>query len=104
MATIGLRNTRLRDLHVQCTVSDSKRRAPAVHIVPWPRPSGSKVSIGIVSLMQKSSPCTEMLHPTEHCPHRCIFQVIFGNRDRGELGFFPLQGMFLIVYTCHTKP
>ena len=30
--------------------------------------------------------------------------MIFGNRDRGELGGFPLQGMFLIVYTCYTKP
>jgi hypothetical protein len=102
MATIGLRNRRLRDS--QCTVRDSKSRALAVHVVPWPRPSGSNVSIGTLSHMQNEPPCTAMTRPTEHCPHRRIFQVIFGNRDRGELGGFPLQGMFLIVYTCHTKP
>ena len=101
MATIGLRNRRLRDL--QCTVRDRKKRDKAVHVVPWHRPSGSKVSIGILCLMQIAPPCTAMPHPTAHCPHRRIFQVIFGNRDGGELGGFLLQRMFLIVYTCHTK-
>ena len=28
--------------------------------------------------------CTAMPRPTAHCPHRRIFQVVFGNRD----GFF----------------
>ena len=103
MATIGVRNTRMRDL--QCTVRDSKRHAPAVHVVLWPRPSGSKVSIGIFSHMQIAPPCTAMPHPISHCPHRRNFQVIFGNRDGGELGGFPLQHMLVIVYTCHhTKP
>ena len=102
MATIGLRNRRLRDL--QCTVRERKRRVPAVYVVFYSRPSGVKVSIGIVWPIQMSSPCTALLHPTEHCPHRRIFQVIFWNRDRGELGGFPLQGMLLMVYTCHTKP
>ena len=46
MAAIGLRNRCLRDL--QCTVWDRKPRAPAVHVVLYSRPSGSKVSIGIV--------------------------------------------------------
>ena len=75
MATIGLRNRRLRDS--QCTVRDSKSRALADHVVPWPRPSGSKVSIGILSPMQSGHPCTVMARPTEHCPHRRKFQVIF---------------------------
>ena len=87
MATIGLRNRRLRDS--QCTVRDSKSRALAVHVVRWPRPSGSKVSIGTLSPMRSGHPCTEMSRPTAHCPHRRIFQVIFGNRDRGELRGFP---------------
>ena len=51
MATIGLRNRRLRDL--QCTVRDRKRRVPTVHVVLWARPSGVKVSIGILWPMQK---------------------------------------------------
>ena len=102
MATIRLRNRRLRDL--QCTVSDSKSRDKAVHVVTRPRPSRVKVSIGVLSPMQNVPGCIALSRPTEHCPHRHIFQVIFGNRDRGELGGFPLQGMFLIVYTCHTKP
>ena len=75
MATIGLRNRRLRDL--QCAVRDRKRRAPAVHVVFWRRPSGVKVSIGVLCPMQNGPPCTEMVHPTAHCPHRRIFQVIF---------------------------
>ena len=77
MATIGLRNRRLRDL--QCTVRDSKSRGKAAHVVTWPRPSGSKVSIGILSPMQNGPPYTgtEMVHPTAHCPHRRKFQVVF---------------------------
>ena len=102
MATIGLRNRRLRAL--QCTVSDSKRCDPAVHVVIRPRPSGSKVSIGILSPMQNVPGCIALSRPTEHCPHRRIFQVIFRNRGGGELGGFPLQHMLVIVYTCHTKP
>ena len=104
MATIGLHNRWLRAL--QCTVRDSKRRVLSVHVVSSSRPSGSKFSIGILSPMQNDPLCTELTHPTEHRPHRRNFQVIFGNHDRGdrELGRFPLQGMFLIVYTCHTKP
>ena len=102
MATIGLRNRRLRDS--QCTVRDSKSRDTAVHVVTRPRPSGLKVSIGTLSPMRSGHPCTEMAHPTAHCPHRRIFQVIFGNRDGGELGGFPLQRMFVIVYTCNAKP
>ena len=102
MATIGLRNRRLRDS--QCTARDSKRRVPAVHVVIYSRPSGSKVSIGTLSPMRSGHPCTEMARPTAHRPHRRIFQVIFGNRDRGELEGFPLQYMLVIVYTCHTKP
>ena len=102
MAMIGLRNRRLRDS--QCTVRDSKRRDKAVHVVTRPRPSGSKVSIGILSPMQNVLGCIAMSRPTLHCSHRRIFQVIFGNRDGGELGVFPLQHMLLIVYTCHTKP
>ena len=88
METIRVRNQRLRDL--QCTVSyrGSKIRDKAVHVVTWPRPSGLKVSIGILSPMQTDPPCTALFHPTEPCPHRRKFQVIFGNRDRGELGVF----------------
>ena len=105
MATIGLRNRCLRDS--QCTVRDSKSRALAVHAVPWHRPSGSRASIGIlcpIVAMRNVPGCIAVFRPTAHCSHRRIFQVIFGNRDRGELGGLPLQGMFLIVYTCHTKP
>ena len=102
MSTIGVRNVRLRAL--QCTVRDRKRRAPAVRVVLYSRHSGVKLSVGILRLMQISLTCTAMPHPTAHCPHRHIFQVIFGNRDGGELESFPLQRMFLIVYTCHTKP
>ena len=36
--------------------------------------------------MQKSPTCAALLHPTSHCPHRRIFQVVFGNCDGGELG------------------
>ena len=75
MATIGLRNRRLRAL--QCTVSDSKSRDPAVHVVVYSRPSGLKVSIGTLSLMRSGRAGTVMPHPTEHCPHRRKFQVIF---------------------------
>ena len=102
MAQVGVHNVQLRAL--QCTVSDIKKRDPAGHVVIRPRPSGSKVFIGMFIPMQNGPPCTEMVHPTAHCPHRRNFQVIFGNRDGGELGGFPLQRMFLIVYTCHTKP
>ena len=102
MSTIGVHNVQLRDL--QCTVRDRKKRSPDVHVVLYTRPSGSKVSIGIVCLMQKVPPCTAMSSPTAHCPHRRSFQVIFSNRDRGELGGVPLQGMLLIVHTCRTKP
>ena len=98
MATIsiGLRNRQLRAL--QCTVRDRKRRAraPAVHVVTWPRPSGVKVSIGILCPMQNVLGCTAMSHPTVHCPHRRNFQVIFRSRDGGKLGDFPLQHMLLI--------
>ena len=79
MATIGIRNiqifVRLRAL--QCTVRDSKSCDKAVHVVTRPCPSGVKVSIGISSLMQKSPPCTALLRPTEHYPHRRIVQVFF---------------------------
>ena len=43
MATIELCNWCLHDS--QCTVRDSKRRDKAVHVVTWPRPSGSRASI-----------------------------------------------------------
>ena len=75
MATIGLRNRRLRDS--QCTVRDSKSRDKAVHVVTRPRPSGSKVSIGTLSPMRSARAGTELLRPTAHCPHRRKFQVIF---------------------------
>ena len=102
MAMIGLRNRRLRD--PQCTLRDSQSRDKVVHVVAWPRPSGLNVSIGISCLMQITPACTAKPHPTAHCPHRRKFRVIFENRDRGELGGGPLQGMFLRVYTCHIKP
>ena len=102
MATIGVRNWRLRAHALQCTVSDGKRRGKVVHVVPWPCPSGSKTFIGISCIMQVDPPCTELTHPTAHCPHRRTFQVIFGNRDGGELGFFPLQRMLLIVYVANS--
>ena len=51
MAAIGLRNRRLRAL--QCTASDSKRRAPVAYVAPWPRPSGVKASIDILWPMPK---------------------------------------------------
>ena len=103
MAAIGVRNRQLRAVLVQCTASDGEKRDPTssvVNLVIRPRPSGSKVSIVILRPMHNGPPCTEMVHPTSHCahcPHRRIFQVIFGNRDGGELGGFPLQGILLIV-------
>ena len=75
MATIGLRNRRLRDS--QCTVRDSKSRAPAVHVVLYSRPSGSKVSISTLRPMRSARAGTDMPRATAHCPHRRIFQVIF---------------------------
>ena len=75
MATIGLRNRRLRDS--QCTVRDSKSRDPAVHVVIYSRPSGLKLSIGTLSHMRSARAGTELLRPTAHCPHRRKFQVIF---------------------------
>ena len=93
---------RLRAL--QFTVSDVKKRDPAGRVVIRPRPSGLKFSIGVLCPMQNVPACTALSNPTAHCPHRHIFQVIFGNRDGGELGGFPLQYLLLIVYRCHTKP
>ena len=90
MATIGLvlcdRNRRphARGLGLQCIVSDGNRRDPAVHVVPWHGPSGSKVFIGISCLMQIDPACTELTQASAaaHCPHRRIF----GNRDGGRVG------------------
>ena len=109
MATIGVRNRRLREL--QGTVSDGHggKCDPACRVVNRPQPSRVKFFTGAVSpaVVQVDPPCTELTQAaTEHSSPQMsgMFQAMAGFRDGGELGGRTLEHVFLIACIGHQTP